>query len=430
MKASTRLLRQGLLGACLFSAQTFPALAAEPITLSEAVRIALIQNLSVERAAQGLEERKALSRQAAVLPNPEIGAEAENILGSGPYEGLDEADFTVSLSQRIEIGGKRAARVEAAQQAEAVSQAARDATERTLQKDVSIAFNHLLAAQEQVKAAKEAAGAIRRLLPALREKVERGASSEADLNRGRLALDLAEIRVSRSETQLRTAQQALLALWSEPAYRPVEAAGAFRVPESALPSFAELNARLEENPLLESRRAQIEQRRAAFDLERAKAVPDPTISAGTRYFNATDESAFLVSFSIPLTVFDRNRGNIDAAVSRITQADLGARLSHAELSRKLQEAYQAYTGRCGEAERLHGSVVPAAERTSRTIRDGYVRGRFGVLDLLGATQTEIESEMQAVEAVLACRNAAAEIAGLTGLDLLNTGAAPRRKAGE
>ncbi len=55
MKASTRLLRQGLLGACLLSAQTVPALAAHPITLSEAVRIALTQNLSVERAAQGLE---------------------------------------------------------------------------------------------------------------------------------------------------------------------------------------------------------------------------------------------------------------------------------------------------------------------------------------------------------------------------------------
>lgn len=352
------------------------------------------------------------------------------MLGSGPYEGIDEADFTVSLSQRIEIGGKRAARVEAAQQAEAVSQTARNATERVLQKDVSIAFNHLLAAQEQIKAAKDAAEAIRHLLPALREKVERGASSEADLNRGQLALDLAEIRVSKSETQLRTAQQALLALWSEPAYRPVEAAGTFGVPETPLPSFAELNARLEENPLLESRRAEIDQRRAAFDLERAKAVPDPTISAGTRYFNATDESAFLVSFSIPLTVFDRNRGNIDAAASRITQADLSARLSYTELSRKLQEAYQAYTGRCGEAERLNRSVVPAAKQTSRTIRDGYVRGRFGVLDLLGTTQTEIESEMQAVEAVLACRNAAAEIAGLTGLDLLNTGAAPRRKAGE
>jgi cobalt-zinc-cadmium efflux system outer membrane protein len=430
MKARTRLLRRGLLVACLLCTQTLPAAAAETVTLADAVRIAFERNLTIRAADKGVQERKALTRQAAVLPNPEIDAEAENILGSGPYEGTGEADFTLALSQRIEIGGKRAARIKAAKEAEAVSNAERAATERLLQKDVSVAFNRLLAAQEQVRATREAVDAIRRLLPALREKLVRGASSEADLNRGQLALDLAEIRAERSAAQLRTAQQAMLTLWSEPAYRPVEVTGAFAVPREPLPSFAELAARLEDNPFLRAERAKVEHRRAAFDLERAKAVPDPTVSAGTRYFNATDESAFLVSLSIPLTVFDQNRGNIDAAASRISRADLSARISQTELGQELQTAYQAYTSRCGEAERLHRSVVPAAERTSRTIRDGYVRGRFGVLDLLGVTQTEIESEMQAVEAVLACRNAAAEIAGLTGLDLLNTGAATRRQAGE
>ncbi|MEQ8737202.1 MAG: TolC family protein, partial [Hoeflea sp.] len=58
-------------------------------------------------ATEAIGERAAEARQASFLPNPELGLEVENVFGSGPYSGVDEADITLGVSQLIETGGKR-----------------------------------------------------------------------------------------------------------------------------------------------------------------------------------------------------------------------------------------------------------------------------------------------------------------------------------
>ena len=52
---------------------------------------------------------RALVDQARLRPNPEIAFEAENIAGSGAFSGLQATEYTLSLSQRLELGGKRGA---------------------------------------------------------------------------------------------------------------------------------------------------------------------------------------------------------------------------------------------------------------------------------------------------------------------------------
>src|SRR5690349_6667635 len=58
-------------------------------------------------------QARGLAEQAAARPNPVLGVEVENFSGSGPYGGLGFAETTASLQQTLELGGKRAARIEA-----------------------------------------------------------------------------------------------------------------------------------------------------------------------------------------------------------------------------------------------------------------------------------------------------------------------------
>ncbi|MFX6994797.1 TolC family protein, partial [Acinetobacter baumannii] len=51
--------------------------------------------------------------QAGVLPNPDVSFELDNALGSGPYKGLRSAETNLQLSQLVELGGKREARIAA-----------------------------------------------------------------------------------------------------------------------------------------------------------------------------------------------------------------------------------------------------------------------------------------------------------------------------
>ena len=62
-----------------------------------------------------LDAAEARVRQARVRPNPELGLEAENAFGSGPFSGYANAETTLSLTQDLELWGRRGARVAVAQ---------------------------------------------------------------------------------------------------------------------------------------------------------------------------------------------------------------------------------------------------------------------------------------------------------------------------
>jgi len=52
--------------------------------------------------------------QAGAWRNPELSLDVENFAGKGPMEGLDSAETTLSVSQTLELGGKRGARIDGA----------------------------------------------------------------------------------------------------------------------------------------------------------------------------------------------------------------------------------------------------------------------------------------------------------------------------
>ena len=95
----------GALVACAQAAQ------AEPITLADALSRGADSSPRVSQAKAQADAAEARARQAGVSPNPELSLEVENFAGSGAFQGLRSTETTLALSQRIELGGKRSARV-------------------------------------------------------------------------------------------------------------------------------------------------------------------------------------------------------------------------------------------------------------------------------------------------------------------------------
>ena len=82
-----------------------------PLTLANALSRAMAQNPTLQVfdfRLQGLEGRRFSADQNPAL---EAGLEVENVLGSGNRQGSDAAEYTLSLSSVLELGGKRQARV-------------------------------------------------------------------------------------------------------------------------------------------------------------------------------------------------------------------------------------------------------------------------------------------------------------------------------
>ncbi len=101
--------------ALCFLALSVSAAAAWPsdqtLSLPKALDRTLAQNPQLQvfdLRLQGLAGRRTAANQSPAL---EAGLEVENFLGNGEQAGMDGAEYTLSLSSVLELGGKRQARV-------------------------------------------------------------------------------------------------------------------------------------------------------------------------------------------------------------------------------------------------------------------------------------------------------------------------------
>ena len=83
------------------------------LVLSQALALALTQNPELSAYSWESRAQEAAALQAKLFPNPTFGANAANF-GNKVIKGFDGDVVTLELSQLIELGGKRTARIEAA----------------------------------------------------------------------------------------------------------------------------------------------------------------------------------------------------------------------------------------------------------------------------------------------------------------------------
>lgn len=154
-------LRAALLAGALIAASGVAW--AESVTLPQALTQGAEQSPRVAQARAQAEAAEARARQAGVSPNPEIGLEIENFAGTGPYRDTRSAETTLSLSQRIELGGKRSARVAVAAAERDFALLAFKRGEADLARDIRIAHAELRAAEDCAGLARENVGQAREL---------------------------------------------------------------------------------------------------------------------------------------------------------------------------------------------------------------------------------------------------------------------------
>ncbi|WP_262422562.1 TolC family protein [Brevundimonas denitrificans] len=105
-----------------------------------------------------LEAAEARVRQARVRPNPTAALEAENAFGSGPFSGYDNAETTLSLTQDLELWGRRGARVEVARAEAGTAALRRDQAVVDAAGRLALVYAEAEAAERRFALAEEALG--------------------------------------------------------------------------------------------------------------------------------------------------------------------------------------------------------------------------------------------------------------------------------
>jgi outer membrane protein, heavy metal efflux system len=372
-----------------------------PLTLRSAVDMALTQNPQLRAATAELDANDGTVRQAGLIPNPVLGVDQED-LKSGTRV------TTMQLSQTLETGGKRAARVEVAQRGKDIAALELTARRADVRATAIQAFFEALTAQERVKVVEESLRIANSGADAAARRVTAGKVSPTEETRARVAASTARIDLRQAQAEASAALRALSAVMGVPEGSIQRLDGNVETLPVA-PSAPDIMARLPDAPAV--RRAQLEVQRAdaTYGLARANGVPDVTVGVGARRAQDLGRTQAVFSVSVPLPFFDRNQGTQLEALRRRDAAQATAQAEELRIRSEVLQMADLLQARKDEVEALRKEVLPGAQSAYEAAKTGFELGKFSFLDALDAQRTWLQVRSQYYTAVAQVHRTAAEI---------------------
>ena len=390
------------------------------LTLRNALSLALMNNPDLAGFALEIRSREARNLQASLLPNPEFDLEVENFGGSDEKSNLHGAETTVWLSQLVELGGKRSKRTQVALFETGLAQWDYEAKRLDIFTETTYAFIDTVAAQDRLQLAEETFNLSEQVLETVAERVRAGKVSPLEETKASVSHTTSKIELDTARRNLKIVRKRLASLWGSAAPDFEKAVGDLYT-HTELPPEKSVIMLLDQSPEMARWDTELEQKRAALELEKSRRIPDVTLSGGARRFEETDDHAFVFAASIPLPIIDRNQGNILDAQSRLAKAEQRRRATELAVRTTLDESYEDLSRAYVEALLLKDEVLPAAESAFNAARKGYQEGKFGFLEVLDAQRTLFGAKRQYVEASAEHQKLRATVERLIGASLEDAG---------
>lgn len=360
------------------------------LTLGSALAKAGASSPQAEAATQGIRAAEACRTLAGLRPNPSVSAQTENVVGTGPYRGFDQAETKVSFSMPLELGGKRGARVGVAEARIGRAELEAAIARADVRLRVTQAYIEAVAADRRLTIARAQLHIVNEALRVAKDRVVVGKSSPIDERRTSVAQIDAQTGLESAERAFQVARDNLGLLLGQSVTGALDHGWFDRVRTYGPDVRPTAGGTL----AYAAARADLRVADANVRLARSQRVPDLTLNGGTRRSARPMPSAIRPKHgSVPprldaeqdIAIAQRDRDNAAASV-------------HAS-----------------------GPALAAATEAARITRLGYGQGKFDQLILLDAERTLVETRNAAVDALAEYHDAEARLARLTAPAPASTG---------
>lgn len=385
------------------SAASAPAPTVQPLTLAEAIRLALQFSPQIVANQQELAASDGTVIQAGARPNPEIQALIEDTR-------RESRTTTVQFSQPIELGGKRSARVSVAELGRAQTAVDVEGRRAQIRADVSDAFFGAVIAQERVQLAQASAELSGRAADAASKRVQAGKVSPVDETRAKVAHAGVRVELRQAQGELRSARQRLSALLGPAAPR----AQVLAWQSNALPALLSPDTSLTDVPALRQARLEVDRRQAMVELERARRIPDMTLTLGAKRDQQVGRNQTVIGLSIPIPVLDTNRGNLLQALRLHDKAEADLQATRIRVETEWTQLSERQRSAQAEVQAMKEEVLPGAESAWQAATTGFELGKFSFLDALDAQRTLFQARAQYLRALNELYRTTADIDRLLG----------------
>ncbi|MDH2047901.1 TolC family protein [Acinetobacter johnsonii] len=356
----------------------------------------VILNDSILKSLQKSQQAYEINQKyAGRLSNPTFNVELDN-LGNSDLKQLDGPTTMIGLSQDIPLNNKLALRKQLAgfqgnsNQFEIVKRQAE------LKADLRLCMSNWYIASKRAEIYSTESKLNARQANVLNEKLKFG-------------------RVIPSDVQLSSALSSEAKLRHQNELKKVQfqknLCGKFitALPEAAIEVPLSIN--FSDKVSLSEQEASIKKQLAQtqFDLAKKEAVPDITFGVGVRNYQETSDKVFLVSTSIPLSVFNRNKGNIALAQAEQTNAEALSELITRNSKIDLENKAIEISNLIDSIKQFDQTVLPATKESLRIAEMAYQAGKISLLEFNSIKQIWLDKHLARFDLWLALQNQIAEV---------------------
>ncbi|OPA94102.1 type I secretion protein TolC [Pseudomonas fluorescens] len=379
---------------------------AQTLTLDSALQTAFANNPDLAAAQWEIDIAQGGRQQAGLIPNPVASWDAEDTR-------RNSRTTSIKLSQTLELGGKRGARIEVAERGQDAAALTLEQRRNGLRADVIDGYYGALRAQERLELAQRSLALAERGLVVAKGRVTAGKASPVEATRAQVQVSEIRLEFNRAQIGLTDAYRRLAASTGSaaPDFQSVATPSQSAPP---LPPTAQLLARLEQTTELRLAELQILQSEASVGLEKAQRIPDLDVSIGSQYDASVRERVNLVGVSMPIPLFNRNQGNVLAASRRADQSRDLRNAAELRLRTETRQALDLWQTANTEVQAFNGQILPAAQSAVDSATRGFEMGKFNFIDVLDAQRTLIAARTQYLAATAQATDAWVRIERIYG----------------
>ena len=368
--------------------------------------MAFERNWDLLAAAAGVEAVTAQKIVARQFPNPTLSQYTSlinvdnhpnsTVMGNGLWERSYDTIF--AINQLFEIGGKRRNRKASAQAGFEGAKAQLFDARRTLDLAIAKAYVAAALAEENVRVLRQSASTLREEARIAEVRLRAGEISTSDKAQIEITAEQFELNAQSARATAAQARVGLEVLLGVP-HPQDDCVLTDRLEKLCdLPAPANTNSIGTWRPDVVAAEATLRKAEADLRFQKAMRVPDPTVLAQYEHEPPDYPNSVGFGVSLPVPLWNRNRGNILAAESAVEQARLAFEKAKAQAVADIAVARLAYEDALKRWQSYQQSIRPKSEQIRQTMAYAYQKGGASLLDLLVAERNDNDVRLAAAQA--------------------------------
>ena len=388
------------------------------LSLETATDQFLRKNLAVEAARLEVGVAEAERIGAGLRPRPGLTVSAENLRLSGETPASRLHEYGISVAQPIELGNRKALRMEVAERTVSVSEARLTEVLRRQLFDVKRTYYESVLARVLLEIEQENRDNFEGLVKFNTVRFEEGYIAEGDLLKVRLERTKFDFAVANAQLALRRAKIRLLELIGERDFERavrLETSNRLQAPPVDLNLMQLKETALVNRPEIKVAEAELALAQSSIKLERSRAKGEVTPYGG--YKRVGVDNTLLAGVTVPLPIGNRNQSGIARAEAEQKVAETSLSFVRNRTLAEVDAAYRAYETAREQVRAYEAGLLKQADESREIQLGAYQEGATELITLIEAQKTRTEVRASYYRAIFDYYTSIFQLELATGTDI-------------